>query len=140
MSTLFTCSDCGGTVSRRAEACPHCGAPAANASDSMDIHIRLEGEGTGQLRPRLAGMRMTRPAAVLLYWVGLIGFLLCLPALWLEGAVEWYLLTGVCLWSVVAARRRMRWGQVRFELQSRPVDPSEAQRADAKNAFRGGPF
>jgi LSD1 subclass zinc finger protein len=29
--SVFTCADCGGTVSKRAAACPHCGAPAAGA-------------------------------------------------------------------------------------------------------------
>ncbi len=43
---LHTCPDCGGDVSDRASACPHCGAPMANPSDSRNPKKVVVDDGT----------------------------------------------------------------------------------------------
>lgn len=38
---VYACADCGGTVSARAEACPHCGCPIATKRPTLDQRVTV---------------------------------------------------------------------------------------------------
>lgn len=59
---IISCSECGGQVSDKAAACPHCGAPIASVTPTPELHIENR-----------IPMKSTTIAALLCLFLGFLG-------------------------------------------------------------------
>ena len=95
-SRVVACDDCGGTVSRRAVACPHCGAPRRSASTPPQDTWKPPSswQSSSDDSSMYDGVRKTDPFAVVTFAAGLGGLVLLpiifVPVAYVTAIVSYY--------------------------------------------------